>query len=162
MSIYYSNEVIAQRWGDVLAVKNADYNGGYEFSAFQWYRNGAPIDGATSSVYYLPDGLDVSDEYSVLLTRASDGVSIMTCVAELFDFSAEEDDRIIIFNAESDVAVESSSRARMKIWTSNGVLVEEMMIENGYNLVGKQILNGVYLFEFIFEDGLREIKQVIF
>ena len=86
----------------------------------------------------------------------------MTCVAELFDFSAEEDDRIIIFNAESDVAVESSSRARMKIWTSNGVLVEEMMIENGYNLVGKQILNGVYLFEFIFEDGLREIKQVIF
>ena len=65
-------------------------------------------------------------------------------------------------NAESDVAVESSSRARMKIWTSNGVLVEEMMIENGYNLVGKQILNGVYLFEFIFEDGLREIKQVIF
>ena len=162
MSVYYSKDVIAQRWGDVLAVKNADYNGGYEFSAFQWYRNGAPIDGAVSSIYYLSEGINLSDEYSVLLTRASDGVSVMTCVADLYDFSLEEDDRIIVFSAESDVAVEASSRARMKIWSSQGVLIDEMMIEEGYNLVSKYKLNGVYLFEFIFEDGKREIKQVIF
>ena len=40
--------------------------------------------------------------------------------------------------------------------------MDELMIEDGYNLVSKQRLNGVYLFEFIFEDGSREIKQVIF
>ena len=162
LSVYYSKDVIAQRWGDVLAVKNADYNGGYEFSAFQWYKNGTPIDGATSSVYYVQGGLDLTAEYSVLLTRVSDGVSVMTCVADLYDFSLEEDDRIIVFNAESDVAVEASSRARMKIWSSRGVLVDELMIEEGYNSVSKYKLNGVYLFEFIFEDGKREIKQVIF
>ena len=162
VDLLYSNEVIAQRWGDVLAVKNEDYNGGYEFSAFQWYKNGNPIDGATSSIYYLSEGMNLSDEYSVLLTRASDGVSVMTCVVELYDYSVVEDDRVVVFNTDSDVAVESSSRARMKVWSSHGVLVDELMIEDGYNLVSKYKFNGIYFFEFIFEDGTRDIRKVIF
>ena len=162
ITIFYSKDVIAQRWGDVLAVKNEDYNGGYQFVAFQWYKNGNPIEGATSSICYLSEGVNLSDEYSVLLTRASDGVSVMTCVVELYDYSVVEDDRVVVFNTDGDVAVESSSRARMKIWSSNGILVDELMIEDGYNLVSKHKFTGIYFFEFIFEDGTRDIRKVIF
>lgn len=160
--VLYPQDLIVQRWEDVLAVKNEDYNGGYQFSAFQWYKNGQPINGATSSLLYEPNGLDLSSSYSVLLTRASDGVSLMTCVVELYDYSIVEDDRVVVFNTDSDVAVESSSRARMKVWSSHGVLVDELMIEDGYNLVSKYKFNGIYFFEFIFEDGTRDIRKVIF
>ena len=45
LNLLYPKEVIVQRWGDVLAVTNEDYNGGYQFVAFQWYKNGQIIEG---------------------------------------------------------------------------------------------------------------------
>ena len=161
MQILYPKNILAQRWGDVLAVKNEDYNGGYEFVAFQWYKNGQPIIGATSSICYIPEGLDLSAEYAVLLTRKVDNVSIMTCVAELIDASSVEDSRIVVFSTKEEVAVEVSANAKVKIWSLNGLLLDEVFIEEGYNVLGNIVQNGVCLLEFIFEDGHREIKQVI-
>ena len=94
IQIYYSKQVLAQRWKDVLAVKNEKYNhlwqdndtAGYQFIAFQWYKNGQPIEGATASILYEPEGLDLNSEYSVLLTRMPDNVTIMSCVADLQEF----------------------------------------------------------------------------
>ena len=161
LSVYYSKDLIAQRWGDVLAVKNADYNGGYEFSAFQWYKNGTPIDGATSSVYYAQGGLDLTAEYSVLLTRVSDGASVMTCVVDLEDYSNFEGSIVVVFKANDNVAVEATNNARLYIWSLQGFLVSEVNINEGYNLIDRLGLSGVYLFEFVFDDGSREIKQVV-
>ena len=161
MQVLYPKDILAQRWGDVLAVKNEDYNGGYEFVAFQWYKNGQPIIGATSSICYIPEGLDLSAEYAVLLTRKVDNVSIMTCVAELVDASSAEDSRIVVFSAKEEVAVETTANAKVKIWSLHGLLLDEVFIEEGYNVLGDIVQNGVCLLEFIFEDGHREIKQVI-
>lgn len=71
-------DVVYQRWDDVLSVKNSNYNGGYEFSAFQWYRNGEPIPGAEKSYLVMPGGLSPADEYIVLLTL-TDGTTIKSC-----------------------------------------------------------------------------------
>ena len=164
MQIRYPKDVVVQRWGDVLAVKNEDYNGGYEFVAFQWFKNGAPIVGATSSVLYVPEGLDGSAEYAVLLTRLVDNVSIMTCVAELID-SSSNDSKVIVFGANTEtedvVEVKVSDEARVKVWSVNGLLIDEFMLSEGYNTINCGAAKGVCLLEFIFEDGHREIKQVI-
>ncbi len=72
----YRASIVEQKWNDVLAILNAAYNGGYTFTAYQWYKNGEPITGATQPYLYQP--LDMQSEYSVLLTRA-DGVSVRTC-----------------------------------------------------------------------------------
>ncbi|MBQ8705525.1 MAG: hypothetical protein IJ548_04405 [Paludibacteraceae bacterium] len=76
----YASSVITQRWNDVLAIRNADYNGGYQFDSVQWYLNGMPIEGATDFVYYTGEGqtLRHGEEYTALLTRA-DGVVVFTC-----------------------------------------------------------------------------------
>ena len=161
LRILYPRDVVVQRWGDVLAVKNEDYNGGYQFSAFQWYKNGEPINGATSSILYEPSGLDLSAVYSVLLTRATDGVSLMTCVVNVMDFSSVETTPVVIFSSDKNVVVESPAAARLKIWTLQGLLVDETMIGEGYNQFSIQDKKGVYLFEFIFEDNHREIKQIV-
>lgn len=80
LTVQYDSAVITQRWNDVLAIRNSEYNGGYGFNAVQWYLNGTPIEGATSFNYYTGEGakLHFGEQYSALLTR-SDGVQLFTC-----------------------------------------------------------------------------------
>jgi len=76
--VKYDTTVMTQRWNDVIGVKNSAYNGGYTFTGFQWYKNGAALSGQTSSNLYVSAFLNVSDRYSVMLTR-NDGVILPTC-----------------------------------------------------------------------------------
>ena len=80
VTMQYSKDVITQRWNDVLAIRNAEHNGGYRFDSVQWYVAGMPIEGATDFNYYTgPDSqLRFGEEYTALLTRA-DGVKLFTC-----------------------------------------------------------------------------------
>lgn len=77
--INYASSTIVQRWNDVLGIKNAEYNGGYEFSSYQWYKNGQPIEGQTMPYLYQPGGLDVNADYCAKVTRVSDGVELFIC-----------------------------------------------------------------------------------
>ena len=170
IEVHYSKEVLAQRWNDVLAVKNEKYNHmwndndttGYQFIAFQWYKDGQPIVGATSSILYEPDGLDLDAEYSVLLTRLSDNVSIMSCVADLKDLGAEENDEVLVFEADKTLSVVTSQAASMRIWTATGILVKTCGIMEGENMLSTLGLSGMYILDFLFDDGSREIKQIVF
>ncbi|MCQ2332981.1 MAG: hypothetical protein MJZ88_00005 [Paludibacteraceae bacterium] len=83
LHILYPDSVMTIRWNEVLAVRNASYNGGFEFTGYQWYKNGQPITGANESYYIEESGLDRTATYCVLLTRA-DSMSIFTCP---FDFN---------------------------------------------------------------------------
>ena len=83
--VRYPVTVFVQKWNDVLAVYNDKYNRGegqegYRFVAFQWYKDGLPIVGATGSYYYTgpEEKLDFNARYSVLLTR-EDGTQIQSC-----------------------------------------------------------------------------------
>jgi len=81
VTMQYASSVIAQRWNDVLAIKNADYNGGYQFDSVQWYVNGQPIEGAIEFNYFAGEDaqLQFGEEYQALLTRTEDGVKLFTC-----------------------------------------------------------------------------------
>ena len=78
--VYYPSDIITQRWNDVLALKNEEYNGGYEFVKYQWFLDGHPLDGFNASQLYKEGhNLKFDGEYQVLVTRVDDGVSMMTC-----------------------------------------------------------------------------------
>lgn len=77
LGVQYSDSIIAQRWNDVLAVRNSDFNGGFSFSDYQWYMNGQKLEGETGSYLYRP--LEMDKEYQVQLTRALDGVTLFSC-----------------------------------------------------------------------------------
>ncbi|MDR0542373.1 MAG: IgGFc-binding protein [Dysgonamonadaceae bacterium] len=76
--VKYPSDIIAQRWNDILGVMNAQYNGGYNFTAFQWYRNGVEMAGETKSYIYKKDEFNFTDAYSALLTNTA-GKQIFTC-----------------------------------------------------------------------------------
>ena len=77
--IPYPSNIIVQKWNNVLAVLSAEYNGGYEFSGYQWYKNGEPMEGETRPYIYVKPYLRSTDTYAVLLERASDGLKLHSC-----------------------------------------------------------------------------------
>jgi len=72
------NQFIAQRWNDVLAVRNSAHNGGYTFVAYQWVKNGLDMNGETSPTLYEAGGLDTTAVYTVKLQRP-DGEIMEAC-----------------------------------------------------------------------------------
>ena len=160
IDVYYPDSVIAQRWNDVLAVRNNAYNGGYEFVAYQWYKNNMPIEGATSSILY--GDLDFDAEYSVMLTR-EDGVKEMVCAVKPIRFDSVSGDAVVVFSANesSQVNVKVAESAQVRVWSSVGVLVGEYFIDEGENVLNLGDNSGLYIFEFIFEDGKRLIERIV-
>lgn len=84
-NLLYPSWIHEQHWNDGIVLYNEKYNGGYEYSHYQWYQNGEPIVGQTKEYLYLPEQLllnekgDCNNYYQVLLTRESDGYSTFTC-----------------------------------------------------------------------------------
>ena len=79
VQVRYASSIIQQRWNDVLGILNEQYNGGYMFVGYQWYKNGKPIEGATLPYYYEADNLDMEAEYEIELLREGDATPIMSC-----------------------------------------------------------------------------------
>lgn len=166
ISILYPDSIIVQRWDDILSVTNADWNGGYEFSSYQWYKNGSPIVGQTHSYLYLPEEkLDLAAEYSVLLTRADDGKSVMTCSYIPHEIGSEEKEKLVIaldnisYNGQS-VGVQVSSPARIRLYNAYGVLVSESQLSSSGSLPLPDV-SGMYILEATSEEGVREVYRII-
>ena len=75
----YPSWITQQRFGDVIALYNDKYNGGYHWWAYQWYHGDELLVGETHEYLYVPTGLVVGDEYHVRLTRVGESVSFQTC-----------------------------------------------------------------------------------
>lgn len=70
---------LVQKWNDVIVVNNSgDSRHPMRFVAYQWYKNGQKIDGATLQHLYEADGLDWSAVYTVDLTT-EDGRRFHSC-----------------------------------------------------------------------------------
>ena len=90
LNIFYPSWIHEQHWNDGILLYNDIYNGGYQFSHYQWYYNDQPIPGQTREFLYLPDSLHLNwngdifsrhcrNEYKVQLTREDDGYTTFTC-----------------------------------------------------------------------------------
>ena len=77
--VMYPDWIIEQHWNDAIVIYNEQYNGGYNWTSYQWYKDGQPILGQDTAYFYDPQELDFGHEYQVLLTRLDDGKSILTC-----------------------------------------------------------------------------------
>jgi len=76
LKVKYSSEVIDQK-NDIVALLNEDYNGGYRWVGYQWYRDDQPIYGATTSYVVVSDNDQNSRYYCVLISE--DGLEMPTC-----------------------------------------------------------------------------------
>lgn len=77
--LHYPSWLIEQRHGDVIALLNEKYNGGYTWSEYQWYHGETMLVGETKPYLYVPTGLEVGGEYHVRLTREGESTPFRTC-----------------------------------------------------------------------------------
>ena len=160
--VLYPDTIIAQRWNDVLAVKNSDYNGGYEFVAYQWFLNGQPLEGFTASQYYTGADLDFNGEYQVLLTRADDGVSAYTCSITPVKFSESEikNSGVVIF-ASDVINVKIPMAAKCRVYNMAGALYSVFDLTEGENIIDMPREAGVYVMQFNYLDGNVEVRKIV-
>ena len=75
--IRYPSWIIEQNWQDVVAVLNAQHNGGYYFQSYEWYVNNQPA-AQNNSYLYLPT-LRVGDEVVLNVMRSGENYYVPTC-----------------------------------------------------------------------------------
>lgn len=162
IKVYYPSTVIAQRWNDVLALKNAEYNGGYEFSSYQWYENGTQLHGETRPILYLPDSMDYFAEYSMLLTRADDGVTTFTCpvVPQKYADADIEVFPTVVFSG-GFVEVVSGQKVSARLYNISGQLVDSYDIMPGRSMLRMPVNDGMYVLSVICPDCMSENIKII-
>jgi hypothetical protein len=75
----YPKWITEQRFGDVIAILNDTYNGGYTWSHYQWYLGDSILVGQTQPYLYIPTGLHVGEEYHVRLIREGETEEFPSC-----------------------------------------------------------------------------------
>lgn len=162
--VRYSSSILQQMWSDAIFIRNAENNGGYTFSEYQWYKDGQPIQGATKP--YLYEELDVQAEYCVLLTRISDNVRQFTCAIVPTQYTGVDDVVIDIanlptlFHIGQSININLLADARISIYTMSGSLCSIIDGVQGVNTVSVPQISGCYILH-IASDNISTVTKTI-
>lgn len=153
----YPTTIFEQQWNDLIAILTHDYNGGYDFTAFQWYRDGECLFGETHS--YLHQPLDFGAEYTVLLTN-EEGVQLMSC-----PFVAEDKSESSIYptmlSSGEEIRCRSTIEAELYIYSSSGKLLRQLSIPQGTTMIAMPYPIGVYMFKFVSNNHIKQFKVIV-
>ena len=173
--VYYPTWVLKTKWDNVVAVKNASNNGGYDFSAIRWYRNGEAIEGRgdMNSYIYLGDGnsFKAGDRYWAELTRSSDGKTFCTCpivpvTSEEAEPLPERKEPIVISvngkEGRNQLHLTAPAGGTYVMYNVLGQRIGGGVFEEGQSVVELPFAGqGTYLLMFRMDDGTRESRKVL-
>lgn len=149
--INYSSDLLVQRWNDVLGILSTDYNGGYDFSSYQWYKNGQQIDGQTNPYLYQEGGLDLSAQYTVKVKRTDDGVELFICPITP-QYFGEQDNIPTLLHEKEHIKMNSQGRAR---WTSlAGIVLYEQTFTPQTGIEVPALPIGYYLLTIMTDNAI--------
>ena len=160
--VYYSSDIlIEQKWGDVLALLKDNYEETNKFVAYQWYKNGQPIEGETKS--YLYQTLEIGSEYTVQITR-SDGVTTFVCAVTVAtdrsEFQQTEFPTIVDKQMRS-VPVKMHAAATIRLISIAGIVVDTQYMEQGWQMMNIPATEGMYILEAVFDDSTKKSQYLI-
>lgn len=155
--VLFPSSLIYQRWDDVLSVSGPQFNGGYQFSGFQWLQNGQAIDGAVKSYYYAPNKLDMASLYQVLLTDMN-GNKILSC-----PFTPQPANNPVNVSPSrvrvgEQVMVTVPANARVDFYNILGHKMNATSVVSGSTMVTVPDAPGMYVVILSMEDGDRSFR----
>ena len=142
--IRYRSSIVEQKWNDVLTVLAPKYNGGYQFNAFQWFKNNMPLEGETHS--YLYQDLDTDAEYYVVVTRP-DGVSMASCPIQPTHHEQQSDYPTIV-TANQMVRLRLEKPTKVYIYSALGLLVNSYALTAGDAVFQTPAQAGIYIIRY--------------
>ena len=158
-TLLYPSSVLDQHWDDFIGVLTHDYNGEYDFSGFQWYKDGTPIPGENHSYLYQP--LEMGAAYSAMLEEA-DGTKLMTC-----DLIAVPQTEIALYptlvQSQQIVQLHSTAEVIILLYNSFGTLVYNHSFAPGDHLFAAPVEKGVYIIKIqqTDEQGQSATKKLL-
>jgi hypothetical protein len=158
--VFYPDTVMKQKWYNVISLLNTYYNGGYEFSAYQWYKNGDIMIGENGSYIHLGENnhLQITDEYTVEITRP-DGSKIFTCPFIPHEPKEAVSDYPVLAEPGIIKIFVSKENLKARIWTVTGKLLSKVDLTPPMQIVETPWQEAVYLIEIYNEEEF--FKQVI-
>ena len=158
LTFLYPSTVLKQHWNDVVAVLTHDYNGGYNFVDFKWYKNGLLLSGETHS--YICQQLEFGAEYSALLTE-DNGTQLMTCpliATEHVDISLYP----TLLNRAQRINCNVSETSVVYIYDMMGNLILEFNVASGETELEMPYTSGVYMVKIVTASSkVRNIKLIV-
>ena len=153
-TLLYPSSVLEQAWNDVIAVLTRDYNGGYDFMAFQWYENGQLLSGENRSYLYRP--LQMGAEYCALLTE-TDGTQLMSCAL----VAAPQTDITLyptLVSPGQKIHCRVSEPADLMLYDALGSKIAQQALLPGDNSVAAPQTDGIYIIR-IHTSASKDDKQ---
>ncbi len=158
-TLRYPSAVLDQRWDDFIGVLTHDYNGGYDFVAFQWYKDGLPIVGANHSYLYQP--LENGAAYAAMLEEA-DGTRLMTCELIATLQSALTLNPTLVLPQQL-IELHTSQEVMLCIYDNAGKLIYTDTFKPGDHLVPAPPTTGIYIVQIhqTGENGITDTRKLI-
>jgi hypothetical protein len=161
-TVNVSSSYIVQIFNDVATCNNA----GNRFVAYQWYKDGVAISGATKQFYSEVGGLN--GLYSIRLITA-DGQVLFTCPKQLSSTSLKG---VKVYpnpvNADQPFTVETAGfdgleleGSTLSLYTAQGICVYKSSKVDRQNLVNLTLSSQMYIGRLTTKDGVDYVFKVI-
>ena len=158
ITVQFPSSVLEYRWDDVICVLTSAYNGGYDFVAFQWYKNGQPLIGETG--YYLNHPLEEDAEYTVLLTQA-DSTQLMSCPILLEKEEPEISVEPTLVKQRQPVRCHVPENAMVYLYDALGRMMMQEAVAHGETYLTMPGVQGVYLMKVVMQDNRERSVKII-
>ena len=156
-TLLFPSSVLEQGWMDAIFVLTHDYNGGYDFTDFQWYKKGQLLVGETGPYLYQP--LEVGAEYSAMLTELS-GLKLMTCPIIITDQTDITLYPTIVTKREM-IRVTVSQNAVLTLYSLMGAKVCTYSLRHGETQITVPGTQGIYFAEVVLDSGKRKVFKIM-
>ena len=157
IEMHYRSSIVEQKWNDVLTLLSPKYNGGYEFTAFQWYKNGQPLLGETHSYLYQP--LDFDATYYVELTRL-DGTVMTTCPIQPV-YHEQQTPFPTVVPAGQHMPMYLEQQTTIWYYTISGQLYTTFGLPQGYTTLPIPEQTGAYIIKSVNAQGETQAQVMI-
>ena len=157
--VLYPSSIMEQKWNNVIALLNEDYNGGFIFAGYQWYHNNQLLPGETQSYIYFQYGSFVAgDHYSVQITR-TDGSKIFSCPIEVHAPKGEVSNTPTIVNGGEVIKISSQDKnVTVRLITVTGIVLSTA---NSSGEIVAPMQQGIYLLEILSGNNSNVTKIIV-
>ena len=171
VTMSYPRWITEQRYGDVIALLDSAYNGGYQWAEYQWFEGDSLLVGQTKPYLYLPMGLNVGAEYHVELTRPNEKEAFPTCpvvavanpiiddVAPRKGYLAVTPTCLVVGNPTAHIL--SRKDGTYRVTTSEGAFVSEGVFRAPVTPVAIPAVEGLYIVQLWSNDTPEEPYRAI-
>jgi hypothetical protein len=157
-------KMLVEKWHDVILVDNSLYT----FIAYQWYRNGIKISGATEQFYQEIGGLNGCYSVEMTMTSGSKIVSCERCLYKTIPKSLSihpnpaKQGTPVNINLEQE-NTQPTNGVRIEIFNTNGQLVLRKQVNDNasFEIETKTLSAGIYILRMITNDETIRHERIV-